>query len=669
MSKRMLIKIAAASVCTSIIGINLVPVWAMTKEETVYSKINLEGEVYSSKVSTHLINEEEQELIQDMTDLLNIQNTNGEEEYVQEGDSLVWKADGKDIYYEGDLQKELPIETKVSYTLDGKEISARELAGKSGDLSIQIEYQNKDAHEVTINGQKQTIYTPFVVVAGTIFNNEKVRDIQISNGKVVDNGQKSIVMGLAFPGLQESLDLPKDEVEIPNSITITAKVTDFEMDSILSFVTPKVLEQSDLESFDKMNELYAKVDELQSASKQLQDGASSLKSGTEEYTDKSQEFSNAMKQVANGVDTLNSNYGKISDGIAVLNQSSKELENGASSISEGTKAVESNLNVISEKLEEAQAGSSTLLAGQKKVGEGINRVISSLQQTQQGSSEQIKNLEALISGNQEAKKNLQSANQTIDSQIAALKKVMPQTEEITTQINTLSTQKQANLKLIGLLEQNIKANTQTINSLKSNTQIEELKKGLTSLEEASTKLETGAQSLNEGLTELSKGSQTLAQKSSELSQGASTLKEGTAKLGEGTKSLAGGSSQVKSGLNKIDDSTKQLTQANTKLVDGASTIQTGATQLYTGIETFNQQGINEICNYINHNVKSLQQRIEKLTDLADEYDHFTMLNEESKGNVKFILMIDGIKKENGIDDQKAVVPDNQVGTKEEKEDE
>lgn len=105
MSKRMLIKIAAASVCTSIIGINLVPVWAMTKEETVYSKINLEGEVYSSKVSTHLINEEEQDLIQDMTDLLNIQNTNGEEEYVQEGDSLVWKAGGKDIYYEGDLQK------------------------------------------------------------------------------------------------------------------------------------------------------------------------------------------------------------------------------------------------------------------------------------------------------------------------------------------------------------------------------------------------------------------------------------------------------------------------------------------------------------------------------------------------------------------------------------
>ena len=245
------------------------PVLALTKEETVYTKLDESGNAYQTVVSNHLINEKQEDFIHDLSNLINSKNVGGNQELNQEENKLVWKAAGEDIYYQGETKKELPIDCKVSYELDGKEITAQELAGKSGKVKITLEYTNKEQHNVKINGKSQKLYTPFVVACGTIINNQNNKNIQITNGKVIDNGNKTIVMAISMPGMQESLGISKEKLEIPNKVEITMDTTSFELNNIITYITPKIIEKSDIEAFDKLDEIYSKMNTLKSSSTQL----------------------------------------------------------------------------------------------------------------------------------------------------------------------------------------------------------------------------------------------------------------------------------------------------------------------------------------------------------------------------------------------------------------
>ena len=289
MNSKMKSKIISGTLLCTMCAYTL-PVFAYTKDETVYSKMNSKGEKYQTIVSTHIENNGELELINDMSDLMNIENTNGDEEFTQEGNSLVWKADKKDLYYQGESQKDLPIECNVKYELDGKEVKAEEILGKSGHVKITIQYTNKEEQMVNINGRQQKMYTPFVVVAGTVLQNDTNKNIEISNGKVINDGSKAMVMGIALPGLQESLNVKKADMEIPNDIEITMEATDFELGNIITFVTPKVLEEKDLDIFDELDEIYGQVNTLQSASNQIQEGSQTLADGTNQLASGTKEL-------------------------------------------------------------------------------------------------------------------------------------------------------------------------------------------------------------------------------------------------------------------------------------------------------------------------------------------------------------------------------------------
>ena len=264
MNNKVISKIVSGTLLCSMVGYTL-PVFAYTKDETVYSKLDASGSNYKTIVSTHIENTENEELIKDLSDLLNVKNTSGDETFTQDGSTFTWNANKNDIYYQGESQKDLPIECKVKYELDGKELSANEIAGKSGKVKITLQYTNKEERTVTVNGKKVKMYVPFVVVAGTIVKNENNQNITISNGKVIDDGTKTTVIGMAMPGLQESLGVSADEVEIPSNIEITMDATDFETNGIFSYVTPKVLEEEDINAFDKLDEIYAQVNTLSAA--------------------------------------------------------------------------------------------------------------------------------------------------------------------------------------------------------------------------------------------------------------------------------------------------------------------------------------------------------------------------------------------------------------------
>ena len=628
------------------------PILAYTKDETVYSKLKGNGENYQTIVSTHLENNQTEKVLKDLTDLLNIKNTNGDESFSQEGNTIVWNSNGEDIYYQGESQKSLPVTCKITYELDGKEISAEELAGKSGKVKIKLQYTNQEEHLVNINGKNVKMYTPFVVVAGTLLSNDTNQNINITNGKVLNDGSKTIVVGIAMPGMQESLGVSHSTIEIPDMIEISMDATDFQLNSIASFITPKILEEEDLDGLDKFEELYHKINTLESSSKQLADGANTLKEGTTTYYEKSQEFNHAMQQIEGGVNSANQKYTKINEGIGELNNSSVQLSQGAKKINEGAQAIEENLEVVSEKLGTIKKGSENLEGGIKKTKTGVNQIAEELKNVNAtDNSSKIKDLNTLITANENTIKQLKETNAKLESEY--------NTTSDTTAKETIQKQIQSNKGMIEILNQNVQAEKESLSMLQltDSSSIETLKQGIESIQDGLDNLATGAKSITTGADTLQKGTDILVEKSSELTTGSTTLYQGTQKLQTGTNTLVAGSSQMKSGLNTISTNTNKLKQADDSLTQGAKTLKEGSITLAEGIQTFNQEGIQTICSYINGDLKNMTTRADKLLELSEEYNHFTMLQEGESGSVKFIMLTDEIKKKEQDKKEQAILND------------
>ena len=284
MNKRIGEKIVSCVLLGSMLTYSL-PVFASTKEETVYSKLNNTGSQYSTTVSTKISNDNKDELLEDISSLLNIKNTNGDETFEQDGNKIVWKANGNDIQYQGETDKELPITTSIKYELNGEEKEAKDIVGQSGKVKVTLSYTNNEKHTVKVNGKYVTMYTPFVIVAGTILDEDIAKNITVSNGKVLDNGSSTVAIGMCMPGLQESLDISKKDYDIPDSITFEMDAENFEMNNIISYATCKVLTEDDVNMFDNLDQIYADANDLKNASTQLVDGTTTLADGASKVND------------------------------------------------------------------------------------------------------------------------------------------------------------------------------------------------------------------------------------------------------------------------------------------------------------------------------------------------------------------------------------------------
>ena len=321
MNKKVGVKIIS-SVLLGTMCFYTMPVFANTKEEVVYSKLKNDGTNYSTVVSERITNTDNSELINDISELLNIENTNGDETFEQNGTNVVWKANGKDIQYQGTIDKDEPITCKVKYELNGKEVEAKDIVGKSGNVKVTLTYTNNDAHTVKVNGKYEKMYTPFIVVAGTVIDNN-FKNVNITNGKIIDNGNKKMAIAMCFPGLQESLGISKDKIDIPNTIELTMDAEDFEMNNIISYATPKLVEESDLNMFDDLDEIYSKVNELQDAANQIQDGSSKLNDGAKTLRNGASTLNDGANELSREINNKLAQYEEIK--AEALNK--KELEN------------------------------------------------------------------------------------------------------------------------------------------------------------------------------------------------------------------------------------------------------------------------------------------------------------------------------------------------------
>lgn len=613
MNKKSITKVTSAILLGTMLAYTS-PVFAFTKEETVYSKLDNSGSNYKTIVSTHIQNTENSDLIEDMSDLLNIKNTNGEETFTQDGSKLTWNANKNDIYYEGKSEKELPVECKVKYELDGKEIEAKELAGKSGKVKITLQYTNKEERTVNVNGKSVKMYVPFVVVTGGIIKNDIAKNVTISSGKVVDDGSKTIIAGIAMPGLQESLGVSKSDVDIPNDIEITMDATNFEMGNMITYVTPKILEENDLSIFNKIDGIYGKVQTLESSMNQIQDGATALADGTGELANGTNELKTGTSTAYNGANTISNEVNKSIKSLAADN--SDALDEQTLAGIEAQAAAGATLTEEQKAGITAQAKASAVLTEQQKAGitaqAKANAVLTEEQKA--GIIAQAK-VSAVLTEQQKAG-IIANASAAKGAELTETEKALviatAQSTATTTAVNTA-------LKTA----QDTATTTAVATALKTAQDTA-----------TTTAVATALKTAQDTATSAAKT--TASKVASEV--GNQVKKEATKKISSQMKTLNNGLNQLTNGLSTLDNGAQALK-------DGANKLDEGAKTLSTGIKTFNEEGIKKICNLINGQLKDKVDRVKKLKELSEEYNNFTMLDKENDGNVKFIMIIDSIKKQ------------------------
>ena len=317
-----------------------------TKDETVYVKVDDAGNQKDVTVSDQLKNISSLGTIDDVSDLKDIKNVKGDETYSENNGKLVWQGDKKDICYQGTTTKKIPVGMKVTYELDGKKVSADDLEGKSGHLKIHYEYQNTSAD----SGK----YTPFLMATGLLMDGEKFSNVTVDNGKVISDGDRNIVIGMGLPQLKEqltSVSSEVDDLDIPDSFTVEADVTDYEKVEAVTVATNEVFNEVDADKFDSLDELKDSMTELQDAANQLVDGSGELK---------------------DGLDTLLSSSGTLVSGIDQLASGGNTLASGTGSLVSGANTLNAGLQTASSKV------SGTLLPGVKALDLGVSQMQSEL---------------------------------------------------------------------------------------------------------------------------------------------------------------------------------------------------------------------------------------------------------------------------------------------------
>ncbi|MBP3444368.1 MAG: MMPL family transporter [Bacilli bacterium] len=251
-------------------------VFANTKNETVYSKIDENGNVISTTVNEQIKNTKKLDTIEDYTELEDILNISSNDEITKLNKNISINALGKDVFYQGKSKKSLPIGINIKYYLDGKEESLDNILGKSGKIKIVIDFTNNEKHNALVNGKQETMYTPFLVTMGTMLDSN-VTNIKINNGKVVASGNKNMVVGISSPYLNRSLNI--NELSTLNTLTLSYETDNFKLPTMYFVATNKLLSDADLSVFNKLDGLNSKVDELQTNMNKIDNGASDLSKG------------------------------------------------------------------------------------------------------------------------------------------------------------------------------------------------------------------------------------------------------------------------------------------------------------------------------------------------------------------------------------------------------
>ena len=618
------------------------------KDESVYLISDANGNVNKTIVVDHLKNKDKKDTLEDASNLSDIENVKGKEKFTQSGDKLTWQAGGKDIYYQGTATEEPPVTQKVTYYLDGKEISPEDLAGKSGKVKIRFDYTNTTSYTETVNGEKQTVSVPFAAITGLVLG-DGFENIEVTNGKAEVSDSSSVVLGYALPGLKDSLGI-KDgdldgDVNIPEYMEMTADVENFSMPAAMTFV----VNASDYVSTDGIDtsDLDDMINDLKDASTQLQDGSKTLAEGTDTLADGLSTLQSKLGTFASGVGTLQSGLKTYTDGVSTLSGGLNTLGNSTGALVSGADKLNSGAGQLASGSATLKDGLKTYTDGASQLNTGLNQLndntgslatgVTSLNDGAKTLSDGInaanKGAAGVSAGAAQLKTSIDTAKTGADSLAAGAKQVdegvgqltqslsdMPET--IKTNINkSLESLNELNVgtlfKTLGYIDtdkitaDNVSAaadaavnnagdiidaltNMQNQNPSATYNQILvglSQGKGAVSVYSAVNQSVTDSaytvQALKDGSAKVSDGASSLDAGLGRLSDGASELSSGASDLAKGTTQLATGATELQTGTQSLADKLPELTKGITSLVNGSNELVKNNDTLNAGATALN----------------------------------------------------------------------------------
>ena len=479
------------------------------KEETVYVNADAAGNTDEITVSNWLKNSGDVSgKLTDKSTLNDIKNVKGDEKYTADGDKITWNTDGKDIYYQGTTDKELPVSVKLTYYLDGKEIQPNKLKGKSGHLKIKVNYENKSKKNVEVNGKTENMYTAFVMMTGMILPNDNFTNVTIDNGKVISDGNRSIVVGFGMPGIKESLNLEDinhpDDLTIPESLEVEADVTDFEMSSTFTVGLSDLTKDLDLDNIADMDSLQNALDKLDDAALELVSGSNTLSDGTKTLAD-------GVDSYTEGADTLNDAIQKYLSKDGELSGSVTEYVNGVNKIEKGDNDYAKGTTTLANGVTSYVGGEKKLAKGAKQLttlSDGLTKIqgaIDKMKASTDGKGEAKEDLTVasaqLAAGTKELKealgsKEVQTLLTQVDGMVKTGKEMIAETESLQTAMNTGIA---APVQQIGTDLESLQKELGTINTQLGNLQkaceakVTELNKSITDYNDAVDKAQTASE--------------------------------------------------------------------------------------------------------------------------------------------------------------------------------
>lgn len=678
------------------------------KEETVYILSDANGNVKKTIVSDWLKNKEGSETITDRSDLRNIENVKSDAEYtIGKDGEIVWEADGEDIYYQGETNKELPVDMKITYMIDGKEVPASEMAGKSGKVTIRFDYINNQKNEVTVNGKKVEMYVPFTMISGMILDGDKFSNVEVNSGKVISDGSKYIVVGLAFPGMNENLDLKnllKDtdmKEGFPEAFEVTADVEDFELALTVTMGSADLLSKVNTDDMstldelkDKLDELVSATDELKSGTGQIKDGLSELNGKFGEYSQgvsklvsginqindgvgqlngKTGEFADGLGQVLNGIDTINSKLegengaiagsktladgaNQVHDGIVELQNKSGQLIEGIGSLETGAKTVDENMKLLISGFADKSQTEPGLTTGSRAVADGVEQLqqqligmVETINQSVASNNAQIEQITQLLTYGKNPDTGAELSEEETAYYKAALQQLQGANEALQQVLAGMNPEEMSSsLTTLSNGAKNVADGVATVASSLKQLQSE----GTSQVAAGAEQLNAGVPTLTDGISRLENGSAQAAQGAAVLSEGIVTLQNAVmSELRPGVDKLYQGGLLLRTSVNKLYEGTQtasdggnNLITATSQVSDGIGKLSDGAVTLDNGMSQFKTEVTGKIDSKVKDTLTEVSERIKAVVDTANGYTIYTDAAEGKSTSVKFIYETDGIEK-------------------------
>lgn len=606
---------------------------ALRRDETVYVIANTDGSVRQIIVSDWIQNGLAAAQVEERSELSQVEAVKGSATYTLGQDNArVWDAQGQDLYYQGSIEKALPVDMTVTYQMDGQTVTPGQIAGKSGHVTIRFDYENRQYEMVEIDGTEEKIYVPFAMLTGLLLDSDRFTNVTVSNGKLFCDGSHTAVVGVAFPGLQEDLAMEKDRLDIPDYVEIEADVKDFSLATAVTVASSGLFDQLDDETLEKLElgELTDGIGRMTDAMDQLMDGSSQLYDGLCTLLDSSQQLIDGVDRLCQGLNELTAHNSQLNGGAKQVFQSliaaaNSQLQTSGLTVPELT--VDNYSQVLESLLQQLDGASAYAESEARKK---IEAAVAAQQEQVSAAVEQA--VEQQVAAQVE-----QAVEQQVWQQVLSAAGLTEETYDAGTAAGAIPQKQQEQLQAA------LKAQmaSETIKGLISQTKAAKMESDeLRALIEQKTE-QTMAELVEENLQseEIQSQIRSAAEQASAGAQSIRSLKEQL----DSYQSFYQGLLAYTAGVAQARDGAAQLQSSLPALTDGVTRLRDGSMELSDGLRQFREEGIQKLADALGGDLGQLSSRLKAIREAAQNYRSFSGDAEDMPSQVRFIYRMEAIE--------------------------